>query len=159
MITQSELKSVLGYNKRTGKFYWLVDRPRVRVGQITGQALDRWGYNVICINRKKYKAHRLAWLYVYGVMPTKDIDHKNRNKTDNRISNLREATAIENARNKGLSVKNKSGFIGVSWKASHGRWCAQVAIDGVVKHLGLYNSPLSASRARTKFLKERRHGR
>jgi hypothetical protein len=154
-ITQKELKELLRYNVSTGKFFWKVFRPRVKPGQITAQALDRWGYHVISVNRRKYKAHRLAWLYVYGVFPAKDLDHKNRIKTDNRISNLREVTATENARNKGLNKKNKSGFVGVSWKKSHERWCAQASVDGVVRYLGLYDSPLAASQARNNFLTER----
>lgn len=155
MITQEKLKTLVTYHPRTGKFFWRVNNPRVRVGQQTGQALDRWGYNVICIDRKKYKAHRLAWLYVYGSFPTKDLDHINRIKTDNRISNLREVTAVENARNKGVSVKNKSGYVGVSWKKSHNRWCAQSAVDGVVKHLGLFDNIHDAVKARETYMSEK----
>lgn len=154
MLTQAQLKEVLTYNKRTGVFLWAVNKPRARIGQPTGQALDRWGYNTICINRKKYKAHRLAWLYVYGSFPTKDLDHINRIKTDNRIANLREVTPTENAQNKGPSVKNKSGYVGVSWKKSHRRWCAQVSRGGVVKHLGLFDDIHDAVAARKQFLLE-----
>lgn len=153
MLTQEQLKKILKYDKNTGLFVWAVNKPRVRIGQLTGQALDRWGYNVICINRKKYKAHRLAWLYVYGVFPTMDLDHINRIKTDNRIENLREVSPVENARNKGPSIRNKSGHVGVSWKKSHGRWCAQVSRNGVVKHLGLFDDIHSAVAARNKYLK------
>lgn len=155
MLTQTQLKEVVKYNKHTGEFFWAVNKPRARIGQRTGQALDRWGYNTICIDRKKYKAHRLAWLYVYGSFPTLDLDHINRIKTDNRIVNLREVTASENARNKGLSVSNKSGYVGVSWKKSHQRWCAQASVNGVVKHLGLFDGLHEAVAARKQFLLER----
>ncbi|MDA6380520.1 HNH endonuclease signature motif containing protein [Escherichia coli] len=70
---------------------------------------------MIMINGKAYPAHRLAWLIVYGTMPDGFIDHINRVRTDNRISNLRLVTHSENMQNRKIQKNNKSGYRGVSW--------------------------------------------
>ena len=70
MITQEYLKSILDYNLDTGIFTWKVNKSqRSNIGDVAGW-LDG-GYTKIEINNKPYKAHRLAWLYVYGEIPKK----------------------------------------------------------------------------------------
>lgn len=147
MISQDELKRQLNYNQVTGIFTWAVNKNRVRIGQISAQVPNSWGYLDISIYGHKYRAHRLAWLYVYGSMPEGEIDHINRIKTDNRIENLRLAANIENARNKSIPSTNKSGAKGVSWKSANRKWCAQIRVNGRPKHLGLFESIEEASKA------------
>jgi hypothetical protein len=150
MITQSELKYKLYYNQDTGIFTW------IKTGKIAG--FTRNGYIIICINQKEYRAHRLAWLYVYGKMPIKFIDHINLNKSDNKISNLREATKSENAMNVKLSSKNKSGYKGVSWNKEKNKWKVALKLNGKQKHFGYFNdlefASLIAKEAIDKYHKE-----
>ena len=90
-LTQEYLKSILDYDLDTGIFTWKINKAkRTKIGDIAGWSYN--GYREIEINDKKYKAHRLAWLYVYGEMPNKLIDHIDGNRSNNKISNLREAT-------------------------------------------------------------------
>jgi citrate synthase len=92
MITQKYLKSILYYSENTGNFIWRVRKSnRTNIGDVAGK-LSFCGYVVIKIDGKEYKAHRLAWLYVHGNHPENQIDHANRNREDNRIKNIREAT-------------------------------------------------------------------
>lgn len=77
------------------------------------------------------------------------VDHINRNRLDNRRSNLRLATLNENNRNVG-KFKGTSRFIGVSWKKSRNKWYAQIKINGEVKYLGVYNSEVEAAKAYNK---------
>ena len=91
MLTQQQLKSVLTYNESMGVF------TRISTGKITGCWAD--GYVVVHIFGKRYFAHRLAWLYVYGEWPKNQIDHIDRVKYHNWISNLRDATPTENSLN------------------------------------------------------------
>lgn len=81
------------------------------------------GYVQIKISGKLYHAHRLAWLYVYGYMPEKEIDHINRIRDDNRIANLREATSQLNSLNTGIYKNNTSGSKGIYYnkRAKSGR--------------------------------------
>jgi hypothetical protein len=150
MITQSELKNKLHYDQDTGIF------TRLNTGKKAG--FLRSDYIIIGIGQKEYRAHRLAWLYVYGNMPNKFIDHINLNKSDNRISNLRECTKSENAMNVKLSVKNKSGYKGVSWSKEKCKWKVALKLNGIQKHFGYFKdlefASLVAKEAIDKYHKE-----
>lgn len=113
-ITQEYLREILTYYPESGLFFWRQSAStKIKVGQQAG-GIDPNGYVRIRINRRKYQAHRLAWMYVHGTFPPKDTDHINRIRHDNRISNLRPATRSENKRNTGGPYSNnKSGFKGV----------------------------------------------
>ena len=125
MMNQEKLKSVLRYDETTGAFEWLKGR---RTGKVAG-CLDKKGYVVIRIDRKGYFAHRLAWLYVHGSFPKDGLDHKNRVRNDNRIANLREADAYDQAQNTGDFKSNTSGYKGVCWHPAVGRFMARTTID------------------------------
>ena len=154
MTLQAErLRDVLQYDPETGVFIWLQAlAKRTSVGDVAGALSDK-GYVRIQLDRKIHPAHRLAWLYIYGVWPKRAIDHINRVKTDNRIVNLREATNSENARNSGLRRDNKWGYKGVSYWARKKKWAAQIRIDGKNKLLGLFVSPEDAGAAYAQAVK------
>lgn len=84
-MDQETLKSILKYDAFSGLFSWAVKRQKVVVGSVAGSK-NSLGYVQIKISGKLYHAHRLAWLYVYGYMPEKEIDHINRIRDDNRIA-------------------------------------------------------------------------
>lgn len=95
-----------------------------------GRVFNKSGYKVIILYltrcRKNYKAvpaHRIAWLYMTGEWPNFEIDHINRDGTDNRWVNLRNGSGI-NKRNLSRSKKNKSGVTGVSWDSRRSKWRA-----------------------------------
>ena len=140
MITQIELKDTLNNDHNTGEFSWLVSRAKwIKIGDRAGCIHKSTGYRVIRINGKNYYEHRLAWLYHYGYLPTKQIDHINRDRTDNRIANLREVSPGENKQNRVKQSNNTSGFKGVTKKGN--RWMAQIWIDGEKIYLGTFDSP------------------
>jgi hypothetical protein len=87
---------------------------------------------------KLYQAHRLAWFYVYGVFPSGQIDHINRNKSDNRLVNLRDCSISENKQNSGLYKNNKSGFKGVFKKGK--RYEAGIRVNNKRIYLGKFGS-------------------
>lgn len=146
-MTHDDLTSKLNYCPLTGVFTWKVKPSRqIRLGAIAG-TLDSDGYRKIKVCGKVVHSHRLAWFYVFGYMPEKEIDHINRVKDDNRINNLREATRSENAKNKEKSSANKSGYKGVSFQVKAQKWFAHIRISGKNKHLGCFDSPLRASLA------------
>jgi hypothetical protein len=136
ILTQEYLKELLSYNPLTGEFVWIAPRKRVIVGRVAGGLLK--GYVRICINKKTYWAHRLAWLYMTGKSPSKQIDHINHNRADNRFINLRECSHQENHRNRTLQKNNTSGFIGVCWNKNDKKWLASIRINGNRKNLGLF---------------------
>lgn len=139
MITQEKLKSVITYNQDTGILI------RIKTGKPTG-AMDRYGYLTVGVGQKVYKAHRLAWLYVYGEFPDGQIDHINQVKTDNRIENLRVTNASKNCQNiKQPRVDNKLATKGVIVK--HKKYYAQIQVAGKKISLGYYSTLEAASAA------------
>jgi HNH endonuclease len=92
IITRTRLKEFLHYDPETGVFTWLVKPCRnILAGSIAGNVMNE-GYVMVKIDRKNYKAHRLAWLYVHGTFPPDQLDHINRGRADNRLCNLRLST-------------------------------------------------------------------
>lgn len=146
ILTQAILKEHLHYNPDTGVFTWLVSRGKSKFGKVAG-SINTYGYTRIQIFNKTYLAHRLAFLYEYGIFPKECVDHRNGVRTDNRMCNLREATNLENAQNLPLRVKNKSGFTGVCFHIRDKKWVSQIKINGKMKHLGYFDDPELASQA------------
>ena len=73
--TQKRLKEVLWYNQTTGEFIWKVSLShRVKELSVAGSLSDQ-GYTLIGLDGAIYRAHRLVWLYIYGVFPRQGIDH------------------------------------------------------------------------------------
>ena len=137
MITQNELKKNLSYDPLTGLFTWIKRRPKIKVGDIAGN-VNKDDYVIICVNLKKYSAHRLAFLYMTGSIPKEQIDHINHNRSDNRWDNLRAVTHLENGKNRSKSERNTSGVTGVSWNKSRCRWVGQICVDGQRIGLGYH---------------------
>ena len=159
-LTQSYLKECLDYNPDTGIFVWK-KRPLSHFRTEHGMNISNSqcenkpagvisnGYLLVRINDKLLRCHRLAWLYVYGVMPEKFIDHVNGIKTDNRICNLRLATNGENMQNlKTAMVSNKSsGLLGVSFDKRRNKFRARIRINYKEKGLGYFKTPEEAHTA------------
>lgn len=123
MLTLERLKEILHYNPETGEFTWLVHmNPAAQIGQVAGSFNEVVGYIHIHIDRKQYKAHRLAWFYQTGCWPENEVDHDNRIKTDNRWLNLREATKSEQQGNRTPNKNNTSGHRGVYWVSKLQKW-------------------------------------
>lgn len=146
-ITVERLKAVVRYDPESGAFIWVSPTSdRVRCGAIAG-SVTKLGYRAIMIDKKRYMAHRLAWLWVHGRWPNGEIDHINGDGLDNRISNLREATHAENMLNRKRTSTCRSGFKGVSWHKGGRKWKAQIGYQGKWYALGLYECPVEAHKA------------
>ena len=147
-ITQDCLKEQLHYEPTTGLFTWKVsNNNRIKVGDVAG-SVRKDGYIHIRINRRYYLSHRLAFLWVTGVFPPEQVDHINHQKDDNRWVNLRVASHQENGRNRSMSIRNKSGFTGVSWHKHANKWVSRIIINGKDEHLGLFKDLDEAINAR-----------
>ena len=150
---EAALLTNLSYEPATGVFTW-----RYRVGvratwntRFAGKqagALNGSGHRQIPINGKNLSANRIAWFMAYGIWPSKHIDHVNGNPDDNRLQNLREATNAENGWNSKLSVRNKSGFKGVSFYPTNGKYQATICANGKQRRIGFYDTFEEACAAR-----------
>lgn len=108
------------------------------------------GYLQIEVAGKRYMAHRLAWLYVYGEWPSGQIDHINQDRLDNRISNLRVVTNKQNGENVKQFKHNKSGRTGVYWVHGRQKWGASIKQHGKSIMLGEYECLIDAVAARVR---------
>jgi hypothetical protein len=156
MITQSELKEVLNYDPDTGIFTWKIKSAyKITIGDVAGN-LNSEKYIVIKIKYKLYKAHRLAWLYVYGEYPQYNIDHINCVRNDNRISNLRDIPQAINMQNQNKAQLNNksSGLLGVCKRAKRDTWQAYIRTNKIRKHLGTFKTKELAHEAYLKAKRE-----
>lgn len=113
--THERLKEALWYCPDTGRFVWLISRPKIVKGTFAGNTKNsRVPYILIGLDGKQYYAHRLAWLYMTGKEPKEMIDHKDGNGLNNKWLNLREANKSQNARNCKVKSNSKSGVKGIS---------------------------------------------
>lgn len=148
MLTQDLLKELLVYDPQTGEFRWRYRRSNVAAGAKAGALMSN-GYVYISINNRRYLAHKLAWIYVYGECP-RMLDHENRNRSDNRIANLRLANRALN--NANTLARNVIGVKGVYKKGS--RYQAKITVDGEKIYLGTYDTITEAALA---YRKAARH--
>jgi hypothetical protein len=145
-ISAEYVRERLDYDQSTGLFTWRVAQ-KPFIGKQAGNVRKKDGYVVVVLNARQISAHRLAWIYVHGAWPTRDLDHINRDRTDNRIANLRLSCDAENGQNKGLARNNKSGARGVHWCKTYNKWRAVIRVNWKLKHIGRFDTVAEAKAA------------
>lgn len=135
------LRALFDFDCEAGTLIW---RPRPREMFRTNAQFHRWnmsysgllagritgaGYRNIKIMGEGFQAHRILWKLAYGREPG-EIDHINRVKADNRISNLRVVSRSENMRNKGVTINNACGEKHIHWMPKLKRWTVQLMVPG-----------------------------
>ena len=144
-LTQSRLRYLLRYDPDTGLFWRLRGVQGFAKGVQAGSLHKASGYIYIGVDRKSYRAHRLAWFYMTGEWPS-EIDHINRERADNRWRNLRVATRSQNNVNSRVRSDNSSGVTGVIKRGR--RWSAYITEDGRQNYLGTFATKPEAIAAR-----------
>jgi len=170
MIQQREVRELLFYDPETGIFTW---RERGRgwfksdgahkswnsrdAGKIAGSVhVNSKGFQLIVIRLigRLYSAHRLAWLYMTDEPLPDEIDHINRDATDNRWYNLRASSRKQNSKNKSKYRTNTSGVSGVHWHKKTNKWMARCKVGGRRYHLGYFNDIEDAAQKVADFRSE-----
>ena len=142
LISHQELVSALNYCAETGVFVWRNGIGNIKAGTIAGSE-QKHGHRVIRIKKHRYYAHRLAWFYVTGNWPKKDIDHIDGNPRNNKFNNLRDITRSENIQNQNKSQKgSKVNLLGVS--LGYKKYCAQIRVNKKRIYLGVFDTPEEA---------------
>lgn len=164
-LTQEYLKECLDYDPETGIFTWK-ERPVHHfkaTKKRTSKHICNWWNNRfagkktgslntnkdvgIFLNHKQYKAHRLAFLYMEGYIPEYEVDHIDRNRSNNKWNNLRHVTGVCNCQNRKVKSTNKSGVTGV-YKRPNNRWASGICINGKNINLGIHINFIDAVWAR-----------
>jgi hypothetical protein len=181
ILSPELLRKLVRYEPSTGMLFWLKrsphdftdgKHPKENIcaawnarfaGREAFSVDDGNGYKHGKIGGKHLKAHRVAWVVHYGKWPEDQIDHINGNRSDNRIENLREVSNSGNQRNKSARSDNKSGYCGVYWCKTYGKWVASARLNGRQKYIGSFRDLQDAATARAEFNKKNgfteRHGR
>ena len=137
-VSAELVRFLFDYDPLTGIFRWK-NPPRQharRKGNIAGCVTK--GRRVLGICNEVFQASNVAWLYIHGEWPKLEVDHRNRNKLDDSIANLRDVTSFVNCSNQGKNKKNTSGFKGVHKHPQQKGWWAKIGVDGIRYDLGLY---------------------
>ncbi len=154
------LRKLLRYEPETGKLFW---RERERSMFPTNRSWKWWnkrfadtealahispyGYRQGAIFNRTHQAHRVIWALQTGSWPTDQIDHIDRNPSNNKLSNLRPASNAQNNANKPASLKSRSAFKGVSWHIQNKVWQAQITQNRKCFYLGCFPSEIEAAKA------------
>ena len=139
IIEQAKLKEILIYQPETGEFFWrkTLSKAGCRITRPDGRK-----YWTIIYDGRHYAAHNLAWIYMMGSPPIHEIDHKNRDGSNNKWTNLRPATRGQNQANTRLYKNNSSGFRGVSRTGYSSKskkpFRALIKFNGRKKHIGYF---------------------
>jgi hypothetical protein len=138
----------LEYEPDTGRLLWKqrANNNGAAAGSEAGNVNKILGYRFVGLCGKNLLAHRLIWLMVHGNAPPV-VDHINRDKSDNRLANLRAADKRLNSFNAKLLVTNKSGYRGVSQCKATGLWTARINDGSSYRFLGNFPTPEAASDA------------
>lgn len=139
MPDHAELKAMLNYDPETGVFTRAKSTSaNAKKGSVAGYRSQR-GYLRVTVCNKKYLGHRLAWYYMTGEDPgDMEVDHINRDTTDNRFCNLRLISQQGNSINCSMRSHNTSGVRGVYWDKQMNKWGAQIRNQGKKIHLGYH---------------------
>lgn len=133
------IKATFFYCSDTGIIRWAIGRPKASVGNVAGSA-DSRGYINVMMDGHRLLGHRIAWAIYYGRWPAHQIDHINRDPSDNRICNLREATDSQNKANSiRMSGTTYSRLKGACWDKKKKKWFACIRLPSGRKYLGYFD--------------------
>jgi len=144
------IRRLFNYNPETGALTWADDLGKYKAGKsaVVTRYRQVWGdfSAVVNIFGSSYQANRIVWAHVTGEFPIDEIDHKNRDRRDNRWSNLRRADRGQNQANTGLYSNNRAKVRGVH-KTTKGRWRAMISVNGKNRHIGYFDTAAAANAA------------
>jgi hypothetical protein len=154
----TDWNSLFRYEPETGLLFWKVNISNKKAGNIAG-SINNHGYCVIRYKYRCYMAHRIIWEMCTGPVPDNvPIDHRDRNRSNNRIKNLRIATQSQNNMNSSLRDDSTSGYKGVRWHKQRQKWCSQICVNKKSIHLGFFDCIREAAEhyeaARNKYFGE-----
>jgi HNH endonuclease len=118
-------------------------------GSLTARKGDLLSSPLGSINGCHIYLYHVIWVFhTNGKWAKNELDHIDRNRRNNKVSNLREATRSENQMNKRCQDNNKSGITGVFWHGLYRKWAARIKINSFTIYLGDFDNIEDARQAR-----------
>lgn len=152
-LTLERLKELLSYDPETGVFIRRTAKKGNPAGSIAGSKGEGI-YIIVKVDNVPHLAHRLAWFYVNGEFPATDLDHRDGNKRNNQIENLRLTDRAQNTWNRGKQIRNISGYRGVYWNKADKCWRAKTVVRGKSYLVGSFKCRHEAGAACDAFRKQ-----
>lgn len=150
-IPLERLREVIRYDPCSGELTWLVAMgSRGKAGRRAGR-INNQGYWIVNIDNIVLRAHRIAWALHYGKWPVSIIDHRDRDRLNNKITNLRAASKQENMANSIVRKDSINKIKGVTYAVHAKKWMARIHHDGKCRYLGYFDSKEEAGMA---YMKE-----
>lgn len=146
-LTAERLRELLDYDPETGLFKWKTSEAGHRNSKRPVGSTDTKGRRQIRIDGKSYFLHRLAFLWMTGEWPEDQVDHINRDFTDNRWANLRNATNSMNAVNRITTRYKHHGMPRGVHRRANGKFTAVIQEGGKLRHIGIYGTVEEATAA------------
>lgn len=140
------------YDECVARYYYEDGQLKSRITNKSIGSPTANGYMQTCTNwgkdnkRVVLRIHRIIFLMHYGYMPP-IVDHINGNILDNRIENLRPATAHQNSVNRAHSSRNKLGVKGVVFDARLKQYVAYIKTPEKRVRIGGFKTLAEASAA------------
>jgi hypothetical protein len=151
LMNTAYLRECFLYDAESGFLQWRI-RPREHFRNNTGWhnfnhqfagCLAGWvkanGRREIKLDGRAYKAARIIWALHVGHGNFGQIDHIDGNPANNKLSNLRDVTARQNAQNRNVNVPNSSGIRNVTWHKQAKKWWVRITVEGVTRSFGLFD--------------------
>ena len=134
-LSADYVRSILDYDKETGNLRWKPRQTRRGLwnikfaGKIAGTS-ETDGRRKIVLKGKPYQHSHVAWVIVTGEWPRHEVDHLDTNPANNKWSNLREATRVQQLHNRCVMGNSTTGLKGVH-KNKHGTtYNARIRVKG-----------------------------
>ena len=136
-VDVDRVRQLFDYDPDTGLLTWKVQvSNRIRIGSVV-KSVSSEGYIQVGVDGQRRLAHHVVWAWWYGTELVGDIDHINRDRKDNRISNLRDVSRSDNLLN--AEYANSTGFAGVA-KVASGRFAAGIHVKRARVYIGTYDT-------------------
>lgn len=174
--SSERLHELLFYDPLTGNLIWkararsefpnenIFGTWNTRYAGKTAGSRHAEGYIEVALERRsdadnrgalRHLAHRVIWKMMTGEDPTFEVDHRDRDRSNNRWNNLRAATSSQNKANGKTRKESQTGIKGVRLIRKSGRYQAHIRVGGKLKHLGCYDTAEEAHQAYCEAAKKR----
>jgi hypothetical protein len=133
------LKERITYDPESGRLYWsgsLLNKAYL-VGLEAG-TLRPNGHRQVSVGGTLILSHRVAWALHSGEWPTDTLDHINGDRADNRIINLRQASMLDQVRNRAQQRKSRNPYLGVRWRADFRKWAVEIGMSNRTLYIGSF---------------------